>query len=55
MSILIDLLKMHAGDSPFECESCSEMFWDVTLLQEHQKTHHSGYTSNSEFEPENDG
>lgn len=45
---------MHGGDSPYECDSCSEMFWDLLLLREHQKIQHAGQSSNSEYEPEND-
>lgn len=45
---------MHGGDSPYECDSCSEMFWEVSLLRDHQKIHHAGQSSNSEYEPDND-
>lgn len=43
---------MHVSDAPYECDSCSEIFWDVTLLHDHQKLHHTGQTSNSEYEPD---
>lgn len=43
---------MHSGDSPFECDSCSEMFWELALLREHQKIQHAGQSSNSEYEPD---
>lgn len=43
---------MHGTDSPHECDSCSEMFWDLAQLREHQKIHHAGLSSNSEYEPE---
>ncbi|GLV35915.1 uncharacterized protein CBL_09867 [Carabus blaptoides fortunei] len=32
--------RIHAGDSPFECETCNEMFWDVTVLREHVRSKH---------------
>lgn len=34
--------RVHAGDSPFECTSCGEMFWDVHLLREHTRLKHPG-------------
>lgn len=34
--------RIHAGDSPFECSSCGEMFWDVHLLREHTRLKHPG-------------
>ncbi|XP_067013708.1 zinc finger protein 420 isoform X2 [Anabrus simplex] len=34
--------RIHAGDSPFECNTCGEMFWDIGLLREHSKSKHSG-------------
>ncbi|PSN38696.1 hypothetical protein C0J52_17288 [Blattella germanica] len=34
--------RVHAGDSPFECNTCGEMFWDVGLLKEHSRTKHGG-------------
>lgn len=43
---------MHSGDSPYECDSCSEMFWEMALLREHQKIQHAGQSSNSEYEPD---
>lgn len=45
---------MHGGDSPLECDNCSEVFWDLLQLREHQKIHHAGQSSNSEYEPENE-
>lgn len=45
---------MHGTDSPHECDSCSEMFWDLTQLRDHQKSHHAGASSNSEYEPPDD-
>ncbi|CAH1155959.1 unnamed protein product [Phaedon cochleariae] len=33
--------RLHAeGDSPFECEKCSEMFWDPVLMRAHMKDKH---------------
>ncbi|XP_075220129.1 uncharacterized protein LOC142323795 isoform X2 [Lycorma delicatula] len=32
--------RMHAGDSPFECDVCGEMFWDITMLREHARAKH---------------
>ncbi|KAJ9596451.1 hypothetical protein L9F63_012535, partial [Diploptera punctata] len=34
--------RVHAGDSPFECNTCGEMFWDVSLLKEHSRIKHAG-------------
>lgn len=25
--------RVHGGDSPFECQTCGEMFWDLALMQ----------------------
>lgn len=33
--------RIHAGDSPFECDVCGEMFWDVAMLREHSRSKHS--------------
>lgn len=44
---------MHGGDSPFECETCGEMFWDIISLQDHISLRHSDQpASNSEYEPD---
>ncbi|KAK7793275.1 hypothetical protein R5R35_006773 [Gryllus longicercus] len=32
--------RVHAGDSPFECNTCGEMFWDIGILREHKKAKH---------------
>lgn len=32
--------RMHAGDSPFECRLCDEMFWDVNKMREHMRVKH---------------
>ena len=32
--------RIHGGDSPLECQSCNEMFWDVNMLQEHMRVKH---------------
>lgn len=34
--------RVHGGDSPFECTSCGDMFWDVNTLREHVRTKHAG-------------
>lgn len=41
--------RVHGGDSPFECTSCGDMFWDVNTLREHVRTKHAG-TVQSDFE-----
>ncbi|XP_049776647.1 zinc finger protein 16 isoform X2 [Schistocerca cancellata] len=43
-------VRIHAGDSPFECNTCGEMFWDVNLLRDHSKAKHPGkYEASSAF------
>lgn len=43
--------RIHAGDSPFECETCNEMFWDVTVLREHVRNKHGGMaTAESDYD-----
>ncbi|XP_014212477.1 zinc finger protein with KRAB and SCAN domains 7 [Copidosoma floridanum] len=32
--------RVHGGDSPFECTSCSEIFWDLNMFNEHMRTKH---------------
>ncbi|XP_044734485.1 zinc finger protein 616 [Chrysoperla carnea] len=32
--------RIHGGDSPFECETCNDMFWDIALLKEHVRNKH---------------
>ncbi|XP_039292977.1 zinc finger protein 470 [Nilaparvata lugens] len=32
--------RMHAGDSPFECHVCGEMFWDPNMMKEHTRIKH---------------
>ncbi|XP_017780652.1 PREDICTED: zinc finger protein 569 isoform X2 [Nicrophorus vespilloides] len=34
--------RVHAGDSPFECRRCGEMFWDANLMRDHIKNKHNG-------------
>ncbi|KAL7294133.1 hypothetical protein TKK_0012162 [Trichogramma kaykai] len=34
--------RIHGGDSPLECISCNELFWDMNSLQEHNRTKHNG-------------
>ncbi|KAJ8679876.1 hypothetical protein QAD02_015663 [Eretmocerus hayati] len=42
--------RIHGGDSPFECTSCGEVFWDISNLQEHMRVKHG--LSLSPGEPE---
>ncbi|XP_059615572.1 zinc finger protein 528 [Phlebotomus argentipes] len=42
--------RMHGGDSPYECETCGEMFWDPIRLREHQMTHRMDQGSTSEYD-----
>lgn len=51
---LIAHSRLHSTDNALECDSCSEVFWDVALLREHQRIHHAGNSSNSEYDPEKD-
>lgn len=46
-------LQIH-GDSAFECETCSDIFWTIEKLQKHQLIHLADQSSNSEYEPEKD-
>lgn len=32
--------RIHGGDSPYECTSCAELFWDINTLQEHMRVKH---------------
>lgn len=32
--------RIHGGDTPFECTSCNETFWNVNALQEHMRQKH---------------
>lgn len=34
--------RIHGGDSPFECMSCNEMFWDINTMREHMRVKHGG-------------
>lgn len=44
---------IHGVDNALECDSCSDMFWTLEQLQEHQATQHAeDVTSGSEYEPE---
>lgn len=50
--------RIHGGDSPFECTTCSEMFWDVNSLREHVRVKHGGtipQPSSDAEELDNDG
>ena len=37
---LVSHSRIHGSDSPFECTSCGDMFWDVNTLREHVRTKH---------------
>lgn len=44
---------IHGVDNALECDSCSDMFWTLEQLQEHQATQHGeDVTSGSEYEPD---
>nr|CAD7569262.1 unnamed protein product [Timema californicum] len=49
--------RIHAGDSPFECNTCGEMFWDVTLLRDHARNKHRNavakYNNDGSYVPDN--
>lgn len=46
--------RMHAGDSPFECNKCGEMFWDIDLMREHQRSKHAGGMAKGDEDMEDD-
>lgn len=46
--------RLHGAESALECDSCSDVFWDVSLLREHQRIHHAGNSSHSEYDPDKD-
>lgn len=47
--------RIHAtGDSPLECTSCGEMYWDVNLLREHMRDKHGFVPQSDQEEPENE-
>lgn len=47
--------KTHAqNNTNLECKECAEIFYDLTSLQEHEKTNHNFDGSHSEYEPENE-
>lgn len=45
--------QLHGGDSPVECETCGEMFWDQTTLKQHQRLH-IAEAREPDYEPEED-
>lgn len=47
--------KTHVlNTTSLECKECAEVFYDLTSLQEHEKTNHNFDGSHSEYEPENE-
>lgn len=47
--------KTHAqNNTNLECKECAEIFYDLTSLQEHERTSHNFDGSHSEYEPENE-
>lgn len=47
--------KIHEiSTTNLECKECAEVFYDLTSLQEHEKTNHNFDGSHSEYEPENE-
>lgn len=51
---LIAHSRLHGADNAIECDSCSEVFWDIQLLREHQRIQHGGNSSHSEYDPDKD-
>jgi len=46
--------RIHGGDSPFECTSCGEMFWDINTLREHMRMKHGGIIPQPTSDAEDD-
>lgn len=46
--------RLHGSDNVIECDSCSEVFWDIGQLREHQRIQHGGNSSHSDYDPEKD-
>lgn len=46
--------RLHCSDNVLECDSCSNVFWDIAQLHEHQRIQHGGNSSNSEYEIDKD-
>lgn len=34
-------LRIHGGDTQYECQTCGERFWDRTMLQDHVRQRHT--------------
>lgn len=45
---------MHGVENALECNTCSEVFWSVESLREHEKLHLDEEDSGSEYEPDDD-
>lgn len=46
--------RVHGGDSPFECRTCEEVFWDIALLREHIRIKHGGVEQNFDEDDDED-
>ncbi|KAG8040823.1 hypothetical protein G9C98_001811 [Cotesia typhae] len=42
--------RFHAGDSPYECSNCSDMFWDPNALREHMRVKHGLPSSDIDYD-----
>lgn len=46
--------RVHGGDSPFECRTCEEVFWDIALMREHVRLKHGGIEQNFDEDDDED-
>ncbi|KAB0793929.1 hypothetical protein PPYR_13549 [Photinus pyralis] len=46
--------RVHGGDSPFECRTCEEVFWDIALMREHVRIKHGGIEQNFDDDDDED-
>ncbi|KAF5272103.1 hypothetical protein FQA39_LY01186 [Lamprigera yunnana] len=46
--------RVHGGDSPFECRTCEEVFWDISLMREHVRIKHGGIEQNFDDDDDDD-
>lgn len=44
---------LHGGDNALECDSCTEVFYDIGQLREHQRIYHAGNSDHggSDYDP----